>query len=129
MAPSRATAARLAGPCRVDPSDIDPARVRHRVVVLALDGVIPFDLGIPARLFGGALDAARKPLYEVVTGGLEAGPVTTAEDYSLYMAHGAEALAGADPVIVPPAYPMVDEIADGAPLPPALAAALARIPA
>jgi transcriptional regulator GlxA family with amidase domain len=100
---------------------------RHRVVVLALDGVIPFDLGIPARLFGAAADQDLQPLYEVVTCGLEAGPVRTTEDYSLFVEHGVEALAGADTVIIPPAYPMVDEIADGAPLPPALAAALAGI--
>jgi transcriptional regulator GlxA family with amidase domain len=96
-------------------------------VVLALDGVIPFDLGIPARVFGAALDADFQPLYEVVTCGLEAGPVKTTDDYSLYVEHGVEALAGADTVIVPPAYPMVDEIAAGAPLPPALATALAGI--
>jgi len=118
----------IAGPCRVEPSAIDPARPRHRVVVLALDGVIPFDLGIPARLFGAAADADHQPLYEIVTCGLDAGPVTTTEDYSLYVAHGAEALETADTVIIPPAYPMVDELADGAPLSPALAAALARIP-
>jgi hypothetical protein len=27
---------------------------RHRVAVLALDGVYPFDLGIPARILGAA---------------------------------------------------------------------------
>lgn len=26
----------------------------HRIVVFALDGVIPFELGIPARIFGVA---------------------------------------------------------------------------
>jgi transcriptional regulator GlxA family with amidase domain len=63
----------------------------------------------------------------VATCGITAGPVTTTEDYALYVEHGAEALAEADTVIVPPAYPLVDELADGAPLPPELAAALARI--
>ncbi|MBS2534188.1 helix-turn-helix domain-containing protein [Catenulispora sp. NF23] len=100
---------------------------RHRVVVLALDGVIPFDLGIPARLFGAARDQDGQPLYDVVTCGLSAGPVATTEDYRLYVEHGAEALATADTVIVPPAYPIVDEIADGAALSPELAAALAGI--
>lgn len=37
----------------------------HRVVVLALDRVVPFDLGIPARVFGAALDADGKRLYDV----------------------------------------------------------------
>ena len=123
---SAQTAALAAAP-RVDKSAVDPSRPRHRVGVLALDGVIPFDLGIPARLFGAACDAEGQPLYEVVTCALEAGPVKTTEDYSLYVEHGVEALADADTVIVPPAYPMVDEIAQGAALPPALAAALAAV--
>ncbi|MEY9854684.1 transcriptional regulator GlxA family with amidase domain [Catenulispora sp. GAS73] len=119
----------LTGPCRVAPDEpgAEPVRGRHRVVVLALDGVIPFDLGIPARLFGAAPGPDMEPLYDVVTCGLTAGPVTTTEDYSLYVEHGAEALAEADTVIIPPAYPIVDELADGAPLPPELAEALARI--
>ena len=36
----------------------------HRIVVLALDGVIPFELGIPARVFGVARGPDREPLYE-----------------------------------------------------------------
>ena len=39
----------------------------HRVVVLALDGVIPFELGIPGRIFGASLGPDDEPLYEVVT--------------------------------------------------------------
>ncbi|GAA1967044.1 GlxA family transcriptional regulator [Catenulispora subtropica] len=117
-----------ANPCHVDLSALDPDRVRHRVVVLALDGVIPFDLGIPNRVFGAALDADLQPLYEVVTCGLTAGPVRTTEDYALLVEHGAEALRTADTVVVPPAYPFVDEIAAGAPLPPELTAALALVP-
>ncbi|MCZ9345377.1 AraC family transcriptional regulator, partial [Streptomyces sp. TRM76130] len=31
-----------------------PASRPHRVVVLALDGVLPFELGIPQRIFGRA---------------------------------------------------------------------------
>lgn len=33
----------------------------HRVVVLALDGVLPFELGIPHRIFGRPKDARRRP--------------------------------------------------------------------
>jgi transcriptional regulator GlxA family with amidase domain len=63
-----------------------------------------------------------------VTCGLTAGPVRTTEDYALLVEHGAEALRTAETVVLPPAYPFVDEIADGAALPPELAAALALIP-
>src|SRR4051812_22509189 len=115
-------------PCHADPPAADPDRVRHRVVVLALDGVIPFDLGIPNRVFGAALDVGLQPLYEVATCGLTAGPVRTTQDYALLVEHGAEALRTADTVVLPPAYPFVDEIADGAALPPELVAALALIP-
>jgi len=37
----------------------------HRVVVLALPGVVPFELAIPARLFGAARDTNGEPLYAV----------------------------------------------------------------
>ena len=40
---------------------------RHRVAVLALDGVIPFELGIPARILGGVRGEHGEPLYEVIT--------------------------------------------------------------
>ena len=39
----------------------------HRVVVLALDGLLPFELGIPHRIFGRPRDAGGRRLYEVVT--------------------------------------------------------------
>ena len=115
--------------CYIDPPFFDRnPRDRHRIVVLALDGVIPFDLGIPSRVFGAALDRDRQPRYEVVTCGLTAGPVRTTEDYSLFVEHGAEALESADTVIIPPAYPLVDRIAEGAEPAPELIAALERIP-
>lgn len=34
----------------------------HRVVVLALEGVYPFELSIPVRIFGTAEDAEGGPL-------------------------------------------------------------------
>ncbi|MBL1289338.1 GlxA family transcriptional regulator [Streptomyces sp. NPDC057067] len=83
--------------------------MRRRVVVLALDGVIPFELGIPQRIFGlardmdAAGDGAR--LYEVVTCSVRPpGPVRTDADFSIMVEHGPEALATADTVVVPASY-------------------------
>jgi len=69
----------------------------HRVVVLAPDGVYPFDLGIPKRVFGAA--GGR---YEVVTCTADGRPVRTNADFSITVDHGPEALRTADTVIVPP---------------------------
>ena len=69
----------------------------HRVVVLAPDGVYPFDLGIPKRVFGAAGDR-----YEIVTCTADGGPVRTNAGFSITVEHGPEALGTADTVIVPP---------------------------
>ena len=99
----------------------------HRVVVLALDGVIPFELGIPSRIFGAFRPADGAPLYEVVTCGLEAGEVRTGADFSIHVAHGADILATADTVVIPPSHALYDILESGE-LPQELADALALIP-
>jgi transcriptional regulator GlxA family with amidase domain len=101
----------------------------HRVVVLALEGVVPFELGIPARIFSAPRDPAGDPLYEVLTCGVTAGAVPSGADYAIQVAHGAELLATADTVVIPPAYPILDLIRGGGSLPAEVAGALARIPA
>ncbi len=73
----------------------------HRVAVLVLDGVIPFELGIPARILGGACDTAGTPLYSLVTCTPTPGPVTTDADFTIVVEHGTEALTSADTVVVP----------------------------
>ncbi|MGY3682025.1 GlxA family transcriptional regulator [Streptomyces sp. TE33382] len=81
----------------------------HRVVVLALDGLLPFELGIPQRIFGRSLgmephNRGRK-LYEVVTCSVRPpGPVRTDADFTITVEHGPEALATADTVVVPTSY-------------------------
>ncbi|MFF3289198.1 GlxA family transcriptional regulator [Streptomyces sp. NPDC003023] len=77
---------------------------RHRVVVLALTGLLPFELGIPHRIFGRAKDTAGNALYEILTCGVRPGPVRTDADFDVTVAHGPEALATADTVIVPASY-------------------------
>ncbi|MFJ8858510.1 GlxA family transcriptional regulator [Streptomyces sp. NPDC102451] len=83
--------------------------MRRRVVVLALDGVIPFELGIPQRIFGLARDMGDTgrgaKLYEVVTCSVRPpGPVRTDADFSIVVEHGPEALATADIVVVPASH-------------------------
>ncbi|MFE8014414.1 GlxA family transcriptional regulator [Streptomyces antibioticus] len=99
----------------------------HRVVVLALDGLIPFELGIPHRIFGRPKDAAGRPLYEVVTCSVRPpGPVATDADFALMVDHGPETLATADTVVVPASYELGPVFERGV-LTEELAAALAHI--
>ncbi|MEU8957421.1 helix-turn-helix domain-containing protein [Streptomyces sp. NPDC048518] len=100
---------------------------RHRIVVLALDGVIPFELGIPQRIFNGARTPERHPLYEVVTCSVRPpGPVRTDADFAILVEHGPEALATADTVVIPASYEL-GPVHDEGRLTPELASALARI--
>lgn len=69
----------------------------HRVVVLALPGVYPFELGIPNRVLGAA-----DGRYELVTCGVEGPSVPTNADFAVTVEHGPEALATADTVVIPP---------------------------
>ncbi|MFI1289055.1 GlxA family transcriptional regulator [Streptomyces sp. NPDC020792] len=99
----------------------------HRVVVLALDGLLPFELGIPHRIFGRPVDAAGRHLYEVVTCSIRPpGPVDTDADFSIHVPHGPEILATADTVIVPASYELGPVYEKGV-LTEELAAALAYI--
>jgi transcriptional regulator GlxA family with amidase domain len=78
----------------------------HRVAVLALPGVVPFELAIPARIFGGARDSRhdQRPLYEVVTCTVDGAPVRTDADFSISVDHDASVLATADSVVIPPSH-------------------------
>ncbi|GAA1465552.1 helix-turn-helix domain-containing protein [Nocardiopsis exhalans] len=71
--------------------------VPHRVVVLALPGVYPFELGIPNRVLGAA-----DGRYELVTCGVGGTSVPTNTDFGITVEHGSEALASADTVVIPP---------------------------
>lgn len=72
----------------------------HRVAVLALDGVKPFDLGIPGQVLGQVFDAAGEPLYRVATCSLGGRPVATNQDFTLEVLHDESLLARADTVIL-----------------------------
>ncbi len=98
----------------------------HRIVVLALEGVIAFELGIAPRIFGSATGKHDEPLYEVITCTLD-GPVNSDAGLIISARHGAEALDSADTVIIPPSHSLGPIREQGSMTPP-LAAALARIP-
>jgi transcriptional regulator GlxA family with amidase domain len=103
------------------------AAARHRVAVLVSHGVIPFELGIPFRIFGGARSADGESLYQVIScSPYGAGPVRTDADFDVHIPNGPEALADADTVIVPAAYERTTAHTEGR-LPEPLAAAFARI--
>ena len=98
----------------------------HRVVVLALDGVLTFELGIPSRIFGSATDENGRALYEVVICSVDGGPITTESELTVQPASGPEALATADTVVVPPTQ-RLGNLRSGEPLTPEVSAALELI--
>lgn len=69
----------------------------HRVAVLALDGVYPFELGIPQRVFGSA-----KGRYEIRTCTVDGAPVRSDADFLISVDHGPDLLRSADTVVIPP---------------------------
>src|SRR3954447_5223206 len=95
----------------------------QEVVVLALPHVVAFELGLPHRFLGGAVDDDGRPLYRVRTCTVDGGPVRTSAHYSVLPDHDASILRTAATIVVP-------GIVGGPPvtegrLEPALAAALA----
>ncbi|MFF4264352.1 GlxA family transcriptional regulator [Streptomyces virginiae] len=98
----------------------------HRIGVLALDGVLPFELGIAARVFGAAHDQDGNALYSVTTCSLDGRPVRTDADYRLAVGHDASVLAGVDTVVIPPSRGLGPIRTEGL-LPDALRTALAAV--
>ncbi len=98
----------------------------HRVAVLALDGVMPFDLSIPACVLHQAVDAAGRQLYEVSTCSLGGRPVRTNQDFSITVQHDHTLLARADTVVIATHEPAAGLLAV-AKVPPEVGAALELI--
>ncbi|RBY85128.1 GlxA family transcriptional regulator [Blastococcus sp. TF02A-26] len=74
---------------------------RHEVVVLALENCIAFELGLPHRLLGSAVDADERPLYRVRVATLDGGPVRSSAGFGVLPEHDAAVLATARTVVVP----------------------------
>ncbi|WP_307798010.1 GlxA family transcriptional regulator [Actinoplanes flavus] len=98
----------------------------HRVVVLALDGVYPFELSIPVRIFGTAAGSGGEPLYEVVTCTADGRPVATSADFTVAVQHGPEVIDTAGTLVLPPF--VCEPLGDRDWLPEPVAAALRRLP-
>jgi transcriptional regulator GlxA family with amidase domain len=77
---------------------------RHEVAVLALPDVVAFELGLPHRLLGGAVDDDGRSLYRVRVATVDGGPVRTSAGYRVLPEHDASILRTADTVIVPGIY-------------------------
>jgi transcriptional regulator GlxA family with amidase domain len=73
----------------------------HQVAVLALDGVIALDLGIPPQVFGAAVDRADLRPYQVRVATPDGSPIRTSAGFRVATDHGLELLDEADSVIVP----------------------------
>lgn len=71
----------------------------HTVVILALDGVIAFDLATPMEVFGHARGSSGKQLYDIAV----AGPKrhVSAGVLGLRVPHGLDQLAHADTLVIP----------------------------
>lgn len=73
----------------------------HEVAVVALDGVVGLELGLPHRLLGIAEDADGHPLYRVRTATVDGGPVRAADGWSVLVDHDLSVLDEAATVVVP----------------------------
>src|SRR5439155_22255736 len=69
----------------------------QRVVALALDRVVAFDLATPAQVFGHNGGSR----YRFALAGVSPGPVATSTGFAVVADHGVEALAVGDTIVVP----------------------------
>jgi transcriptional regulator GlxA family with amidase domain len=73
----------------------------HRVVALCLDGVVAFDLAIPAQAFTVAMRSDGQPLYEFSTCSPGGAELATTTGFRLRPQNDLAALVTADTVVVP----------------------------
>ncbi|WP_156726740.1 GlxA family transcriptional regulator [Streptomyces apocyni] len=85
------------------------------------------ELGLVHQLFGEARSLGGERLYAVTTCALTPGLVRTDADFPVYAAHGPEALAAADTVLVPASHEEDEYFGENGGLPADLAAALGRV--
>jgi hypothetical protein len=77
----------------------------HNVAVLALDGVVAFDLGVPSQVLAAARVSDEARLYQVRVTTPDGQPVRSVAGFTVGPEHGPEILDDADTVIVPGIHP------------------------
>lgn len=85
----------------------------HTVAVLALDGVIPFDLSAPIDAFGWARLPDGREAYRVRVCSASGSGEVDAGAFSLRAPYGLEALAEADTIVLPGVQKPPDELPPG----------------
>ena len=73
----------------------------HTIAVLALPGVVPFDLATPIDTFGRARLPDGRKAYRVRVCAPEAREPVPSETFAITAPHGLDALAAADTIVVP----------------------------
>ena len=74
----------------------------HEIAVIALDGSIALDLGIPHEVFGGVLDEHERPYYRVRLCTIDGAPISTNAGFAASVDYDLAVVAEADTVIVLP---------------------------
>ncbi|MFI5915637.1 GlxA family transcriptional regulator [Dactylosporangium sp. NPDC051541] len=74
--------------------------MKHRVAILVMDGLVPFDLGTPNQIFGTARDETGQRKYKTQVCSPGARPVETAGGFKVMPDHGLELLDQVDTVVV-----------------------------
>ena len=101
--------------------------IPHLVAVLALPGVVAFELATPSRIFESAHEPDATPLYQVATCTLDGRPVQTSGDLRVEVDHGPELLARAGTVVIPASLTVQQAIERNGVLPTEIAEALAQV--
>jgi transcriptional regulator GlxA family with amidase domain len=83
-------------------------RSPHQVAALCLDGLVAFDLTAATQVLIAASAADGTPLYEVACCSPGAAPVATTSGFGLSPEHGLDMLAGADTIVVPGYFAVLD---------------------
>jgi transcriptional regulator GlxA family with amidase domain len=90
-----------------------PGSRPHEVAVLALEGVVAFELSTPSRILESAHTPGTDPYYRVRTCSLDGGPVRTSADFRILVDHGPELLAQADTVVIPASFELGPVFTEG----------------
>src|SRR5262249_15844246 len=76
-------------------------RRRHRVMVVAYDGVALFEMAIAIEVFGLPRPELKVPWYDFAVCSIDPGPLRTTGAIEVRARHSGRALATADTIIVP----------------------------